>query len=359
MDDVAVTAYTVPTDAPESDGTFEWDATTIVVVEIRAAGVTGTGYTYAHTAAAALIRDTLASTVLGRSALDVQAAWDAMRRQVRNIGRRGIAAGAISAVDTALWDLKARLLEVPLVTLLGARRAEVPVYASVGFTSYDVERLREQLAGWAERGFRMVKMKVGRDARADAARVAAARAAVGQDVALFVDANGAYDRKLALAMAHAFAEHDVRWFEEPVGSDDRAGLRLVRERAPAGMDIAAGEYAYDVFDFRDLILDGAIDALQADATRCCGFTGFMAAAALCEAHALPLSAHTSPLLHTHICCSAPRVVHVEYFHDHARIERLLFDGAQEPIAGTLRPDLGLAGMGFSLKRPDAEAYRVF
>jgi L-alanine-DL-glutamate epimerase-like enolase superfamily enzyme len=265
---------------------------------------------------------------------------------------------AISAVDAALWDVKARLLDLPLVTLLGAARDAVPVYGSGGFTSYSIAQLQAQLGGWVQAGIPRVKMKIGRRPADDLARVRAAREAIGPGAELFVDANGAYDRKQALACAEAFAGCGVSWFEEPVSSDDLEGLRLLRDRAPAGMAIAAGEYGYDLWYFRRMLEAGAVDVLQADATRCAGITGFLRAAALCAARSLPLSAHTAPALHLHVCCAAPAVRHLEYFHDHMRIEQLLFDGAQAPVAGELCPDLSRPGLGLELKRRDAERWAV-
>ncbi|HEU4672446.1 MAG TPA: enolase C-terminal domain-like protein [Candidatus Limnocylindrales bacterium] len=356
IDRVAVSAFTIPTDAPESDGTFAWDRTTIVVVEPEAGGVRGLGYSYADATAGRLIADVLRDDVVGRDALDTSAAWSAMVGAVRNIGRPGIAATAISAVDNALWDLKARLLGVPLASLLGRARDAIPAYGSGGFCSYDDARLARQLGGWADDGFRFVKMKVGRDPSADAHRVDVARSAIGDAVGLFVDANGAFDGNRALAFADLFAEHGVTWFEEPVSSDDVAGLRLLRDRAPAGMAIAAGEYGWDQFDFRALLEAGAVDVLQADATRCLGTTGFLMAAALCEAHDVPLSAHCAPALHLPLTCAARPAVHLEWFHDHVRIEHLIFDGAPDPHDGLLAPDLSRPGLGLELRRSDAEPY---
>jgi L-alanine-DL-glutamate epimerase-like enolase superfamily enzyme len=356
IDRMAVSAYSIPTDAPESDGTFAWDRTTIVIVEPEAGAVRGLGYSYADATAARLVADTLADRVVGRDALDVSGAWSAMVGAVRNIGRPGIAATAISAVDNALWDLKARLLGVSLASLLGRTREAIPPYGSGGFTSYDDARLARQLGGWAERGFRFVKMKVGRDPTRDPHRVDVARAAIGDGVELFVDANGAFDRSRALAFAEVFGERGVTWFEEPVSSDDVPGLRLLRDRAPAGMAIAAGEYGWDQFDFRALIDAGAVDVLQADATRCLGTTGFLMAAALCEAGGVPLSAHCAPALHVPLTCAARPAIHLEWFHDHVRIEHLLFDGAPEPRDGLLAPDPTRPGLGLELRRRDAEPY---
>jgi L-alanine-DL-glutamate epimerase-like enolase superfamily enzyme len=329
----------------------------MVVVHAAAGSTTGLGYTYAHSAAADVIRSLLAPLVERGDAMNVTAHFDAMSRAVRTIGRPGIPAAAIAAVDMALWDLKARLLELPLVALVGAVRETIPLYGSGGFTSYSEAQLQLQLRGWAAEGLPAVKMKVGRDAAADRRRVALARAAIGDRVALFVDANGAYDRKRALAQADAFDAHAVSWFEEPVTSDDLDGLRLLRDRAPAGMEIAAGEYGYSPWDFRSLVAAGAVDVLQADATRC-GVTGFINASAICDAFALPLSAHTAPSVHAHLCCAASRARHVEYFHDHVRIERMLFDGVLVPEHGTLRPDATRPGLGIDLKRADAEPFAI-
>src|SRR6185312_8682979 len=266
-------------------------------------------------------------------------AWWTMAAAVRNVGRRGVAAMAISALDNALWDLKARLLDLPLVKLLGSVREAVPVYGSGGFTSYGDAWLREQLGGWAEAGIAMVKMKVGRDPQRDPERVKVARKAIGDEAQLFVDANGAYARKQALRMARVFAEdYDVRWFEEPVSSDDLEGLRLLRDRAPAGMDITAGEYGYDAGYFRRMLGVRAV--------------------VLCDAFHVPLSAHCAPALHMHPACATQASRHIEYFHDHVRIEHLLFEGVPEPVDGRLHPDLSRPGAGITFKHADAEQYRI-
>jgi L-alanine-DL-glutamate epimerase-like enolase superfamily enzyme len=342
----------------ESDGTLQWHSTTMVLVEVHAGDVTGTGYTYADASTGVLIRDLLADVVCGQDAMAIGKIWAAMVASVRNLGRPGIAAMAISAVDVALWDLKARLLDVPLVTLLGAVRDVVPVYGSGGFTSYSVDQLEKQLSGWVGDGIMRVKMKIGRDAIADIARVRAARGAIGDAAELFVDANGAYPRKLALAQADRFAESNVSWFEEPVYHLDLEGLRLCRDRAPAKMEISVGEYGYDPTDFAQIIDAGAVDVLQADASRCEGITGLLLVDSLCEASNLPLSTHCAPSLHAHPACAAKRVRHVEYFHDHVRIENMFFDGVLQPVDGCLRPDLGRSGMGLDFKRADAAQYAI-
>ena len=358
IQDLTVSAYTIPTDFPESDGTYAWDKTTIVIVEAQAGGKRGLGYTYADVATARLIEAMLINVVRGCDAMAVPQCWLAMVRAIRNLGRPGISSMAIAAVDAALWDLKARLLDLPLVTLLGPIQASVPIYGSGGFTSYSREQLQRQLGDWVANGIPRVKMKIGRHPENDIKRVLDAREAIGFETALFVDANGAYDRKQALALANRFAEAGVTWFEEPVSSDDLEGLRLIRDRAPAGMEIAAGEYGYDLWYFRRMLEAGAVDVLQADATRCAGITGFMRVAALCEAHGLQLSSHCGPSVHLHPCCAVTNFRHMEYFHDHVRIERMLFDGVQTPLRGQLQPDLSRPGMGLEFKRSDAVRYVV-
>lgn len=358
IESVHVRAFTIPTDLPEADGTFAWQATTMVLVEARAGGETGIGWSYADVSTAILVRTLLADVVAGRDALAVEGAWQAMVRSIRNLGRPGIASMAISAVDVALWDLKARLLQLPLVALLGAVRDSVPVYGSGGFTSYNDDQLTRQLGGWAADGLRMVKMKVGTVPDDDPRRVEIARRAIGNDVDLFVDANGAYERAQALLLADEFAEWGVSWFEEPVSSDDLAGLRLVRDRAPAGMAVAAGEYGYDLPYFDRMLGTGAVDVLQADATRCGGITGFMKVASLCAARSMRLSAHCAPSIHAHPGCALAPVVHLEYFHDHARIEEMLFEGSLHPNDGALVPDLSRPGLGLTFRQADATRFEV-
>jgi L-alanine-DL-glutamate epimerase-like enolase superfamily enzyme len=350
VDSLDVRAYTVPTDAPESDGTLEWDSTTIVVVELHADGQTGLGYTYGDASIAEFVRRNL-----GAPDLSPRRAWSELGAAIRNAGRPGLGFMALSAVDTALWDLRARLLGVSLVDLLGPAHDEVPVYGSGGFCSYTLGRIREQLGGWVEAGIPRVKMKLGREPSRDPARLDAAREAIGADAELYVDANGAFSRKQALGWAERYeGEWGVSWFEEPVSSADFEGLRLVRDRGPGGLDVAAGEYAFVPRDFVNVV--GAVDCLQADVTRCGGITGLLKAAALAEAHGLDVSGHCAPQLSAHALAACPNLRHLEYFHDHDRVERLLFDGCLEPAGGALRPDRSRPGHGLELKHADAERY---
>lgn len=330
----------------------------MLVVEVEAAGLKGIGYSYAHRSAAMIAQELIEKCCIGRDAMETQALFGAMRRSQRNYGAEGIGATALSAVDIALWDLKSKLLGKSLAELLGRYRDAAPVYGSGGFTTYSEEQLRTQLSGWVTQGIPRVKMKIGSDPASDPHRVAIARDAIGPDTQLFVDANGAYSRKQALRFAELFAdEQDVSWFEEPVSSDDLEGLRLLRDHAPAGMDVAAGEYGWTALYLRRMIDAGAVDVIQADATRCGGVTGFMEAAALADAHPLPLSAHCGPTIHMHLACAARSLRHVEYFHDHVRIERMFFDGFREAASdGAMHPDLTRPGLGIELKEQEMERF---
>jgi L-alanine-DL-glutamate epimerase-like enolase superfamily enzyme len=359
VEGLRVAAYEVPTDEPESDGTLEWESTTIVVVEIEGGGEIGLGYSYADASAALLIDSTLRDVVTGADTLSPPAVWATMQAAVRNVGRAGTAAMAISAVDIALWDLKARLLGVALADALPRFHDRVPVYGSGGFCSYSDRRLRDQLAGWVGNGIAQVKIKVGREPSRDPERLAAAREAIGADTDLFVDANGAYSRERALDWAHRFRDQwGVSYLEEPVSSDDVDGLRLVRDFGPPGLAIAAGEYAWDLIDLARLVEGGAVDVLQADVTRCGGITNFLRADGLCRAHNVLLSAHCAPAVSTHACCGIERLAHLEYFHDHVRLEGMLFGGVVDPIGGCLEPDRSSPGLGLELRRADLDRYAV-
>lgn len=359
IDDIEVGAYTVPTDEPEGDGTLRWDSTTIVVVHARGGGKTGLGYTYADLSTAMLIESKLATVVEGLDAMAPRRAWGEMVRETRNLGRPGISSMAISAVDLALWDLLARILEAPLCTVLGVAHDRVPIYGSGGFTTYSNQRLQEQLSAWVEEGIPRVKMKVGADPGKDVDRVLAAREAIGSVAELFVDANGALSRKQAFRYADSFHQAAaVSWFEEPVSSDDLTGLRLLRDRAPAGMAIAAGEYGYDAAYFERMLAAEAVDVLQADVTRCGGITEFLCAGAMCRAHNLQLSCHCGPAIHVHPAAAIENLAHLEYFHDHVRIEDRLFDGLPALRNGSLWPDLNRPGNGLEFKRVDAEKLAV-
>jgi L-alanine-DL-glutamate epimerase-like enolase superfamily enzyme len=356
--DIAVSAYKIPTDKPESDGTLKWESTTMIVVEVAAAGKKGLGYTYANQSTVPFIQSILKDQVIGIDCFDIPGAWRAMKTAVRNEGLCGVAFMAISAVDCALWDLKAKMLGLSVAKLIGSVKEGMPVYGSGGFTSYSIRELQEQMSGWAEDGINQVKMKVGRNPRKDGQRVEAAREAIGPEVKLFVDANGAYSAKQAIKLANKFAEYDVCWMEEPVSSDNLTGLNFIKNKTPGGMDITAGEYGYRLSYFKDMLRAQAVDVLQADGTRCGGITGFLRAGTIAKARHIPFSAHCAPSLHLHAAPALANFRHAEYFHDHVRIEQMLFDGFQQPVDGVMKPDLDRPGIGVEFKHQDAEEFKI-
>ncbi|MFB6391979.1 enolase C-terminal domain-like protein [Polymorphospora lycopeni] len=349
----------MPTDLPGGDGTLAWTDTTLVLVRAEADGHTGTGWTYGPSAVAAAVPELLDPALTDLEPDDVPAVWSAMRRNLRNAGRPGIAGLALSAADCAVWDLKARRHDLPLARLLGTARRRVPVYGSGGFTTYDDEQQQRQLAGWVHGdGIPRVKIKIGgscgTEVPRDLARMAAARRTIGDDAELYVDANGAYQRKQAIRVASAAADLDVRWFEEPVSSDDLAGLGLVRDRV--GPDVAAGEYGFDLVYFHRMA--PFVDCLQIDVTRCGGITGFLRAAAVAEAAGLEVSAHCAPHQHLAVAAATPNLRHLEWFHDHVRVESMLFDGAGPATGGSVDVVLDRPGTGLEFRTGRAEGYRV-
>lgn len=356
--EVRVRVFRFPTPTAEADGTLEWSATTAVTVEVRAGAVTGLGWTYSSGAAAAVVSGHLAEVVTGSDPQAISVTHDRLRRACRNLGTRGLVGQAISAVDVALWDLRARLTGQPLVSLLGGDpAARVPVYGSGGFTTYDDTELTEQVRGWLALGCDKVKIKVGEswgtNPSRDLARVRQLRDLVGADVDVMVDANGGYSPAQARRMGHAFTELGVVWFEEPVSSDDLAGLAAVR--AAVDCDVAAGEYAADVYDAAALC--PVVDCLQLDATRCGGYTGWRAAAAVASAHGLQVSAHCAPALHAPVAAATTNLRHVEYFADHARLEPLLLTGVAAVVDGHLPGGEPVPGHGLSL-HPDVDRFEV-
>jgi L-alanine-DL-glutamate epimerase-like enolase superfamily enzyme len=358
---VSSRSYTIPTDQPEADGTLAWDSTTVVVAEVTAGGTSGLGWSYTSDAGRSIIDGELRRAVCGRNVLDVPASHEAMVRACRNLGRPGVVSSAISAVDIALWDCKARLMGVALADLFGRATDGVHLYGSGGFTTYDDASARAQLERWTKDwAIPRVKIKIGESwghhVERDLERVAFARRVIGDEVELFTDANGGYSRKQAVRVGrHLVDASRVTWFEEPVSSDDLQGLREVKDQLP--LDVAAGEYGYDETYFARMLGAKAVDCLQIDVTRCGGFTSWLRSADLAAAAGIEVSAHCAPNLHAHVGTAVPHLRHVEYFHDHQRVDQILFEGLLDPSGGALTPRSGDPGHGMVLKETDAERFR--
>jgi L-alanine-DL-glutamate epimerase-like enolase superfamily enzyme len=357
IDEARVSAYKIPTDAPESDGTFEWNSTTLVLVELRSGDYWGLGYTYGHASLCGLIEELLQKCVKKTLVQNAPKTWLDLIDQVRNEGQVGGTAMAISAIDIALWDLKAQCLKISLSELLGRVRETVPVYGSGGFTSYSSEQLQTQFENWKRDGISRFKMKVGRNSKEDIGRVRFARECIGNEAELFVDANGAYDLPTALAMSDVFAKSGVTWFEQPIDPTDYNGMRHLRMRLPHGMSLATGEYIYDFQGVLDQLETDSGDFLQLDVTRCKGLTGYLKSAATCEIYHMPISSHCAPSLHVALGCALPGFRHIEYFHDHQQIEELFFDGTPKPVHGQLSPT-DHPGLGLRFKPDAAKRYLI-
>jgi L-alanine-DL-glutamate epimerase-like enolase superfamily enzyme len=354
---VDAAAYRFPTPQPEADGTLTWDATVAVTATIRAGGQCGLGWTYSSEVTANVITAHLAPCLEGRDAFDIAGGWTAMHRAGRNLGTRGLYMHALSAVDIAWWDLKARLLGKPLNDLLGRCRDAVPVYGSGGFTNLTDRQLADQVEAWSAAGCTAMKIKIGEgwgtSARRDLARTRRLRGLAGPGIDLMVDANGGYRRAQAQRVGHDLDELGVTWFEEPVSSDDVEALAAVRDEVRC--DVAAGEYVYDQFDVNRLL--PVVDCLQLDATRCGGYTGWLRGASSAQARNLKVSAHCAPALHVSVAAAVPNTRHIEWFVDHARLEPQLVADAPEVRAGEARVNRTAPGHGMTVN-PAADARRV-
>ena len=333
-----VAAYTIPTDAPESDGTLEWDSTTIVVVEAHAGGRDRPRlHLRRRGRRRGRLRASSPASSRPRTRWTSAAAWLRDGAQVRNAGRPGIAAMAISAVDAALWDLKARLLDVPLVALLGAAREDVPVYGSGGFTLVlATSGSASSSAAGSRPGIPRVKMKIGREPERDPGRVGAAREAIGADAELFVDANGAYARKQALALAER-VRRAGRDLVRGAGllRRPRRACALLRDRGPAGHGDRRRRVRLRPGRLPRMLEAGPSTSSRPTPRAAAGSPGFSPRrGARARRSSSPLSAHCAPAICTRTpCCAVADVRHLEYFHDHVRIEHMLFDGVPEPEGG--------------------------
>ena len=347
--DTSVFAIDLP--EPEADGTLGWDKTTVVTITTHAGDASGLGWTYGPSAIAAVIDELLAEVVTGQSTMNIGQTYLGMRRATRNAPTPGLVSLAISAVDVALWDLKAKLLNVPLTVLFGQMHDRIPLYGSGGFTTQTEKQLGDQLDGWLSQGLTAVKIKIaensGDNVDRDLRRIAFTRATIGPDVALMVDANGGYTTKQAARLAETFAHTNVTWFEEPVSSDHLADLALLRSLTTA--DITAGEYGTTVDYFNAMCAARAVDCLQIDASRCGGYTGLFAAATLAEAYGLTVSTHCAPNLHAPAAAAIPNLRHSEWFSDHVAADQQVFLGQPRLQDGSLIPSDDTPGHGMRLR----------
>ena len=237
-------------------------------------GVEGLGMTYSSPGVKDVVENALMQILIGRDPMDTEKIWNDMLWKVRSYGRKGVALCAISAVDIALWDLKAKFLNLPLYKLLGAYTNSVPVYGSGGWTNLTKSELIQEMTDYVESGIPRVKMKVGKNfgncEREDIERVEAVRDAIGYDIALYIDANNGYRKKQAIYMAKEFEQFQVGWLEEPLIPDDVDGMSEIARSTT--IPIASGKLEYTKYGFKELIYRGGADIVQPDAGRVGGVT---------------------------------------------------------------------------------------
>ena len=323
-------------------------------------GIEGLGFGDGGRASQTLINDSLKPILIGQDPLCIEKLWDDMFWRLRGVGRKGLAFAAISAVDTALWDLKAKRFGVPLYQLLGPYTDSVPIYGSGGWTHFSIDELVAEQVGYAERGMKSVKLKVGKDfgtsEKEDIQRLAAVRDAVGDDVEILIDANNGYYAKQAIRMARAFEPYRVGWFEEPVLADDIDGLAAVA--AAIDIPVATGEHEYTKFGFRELIARGGADIVQPDVGRVGGVTEWMKVAHLAHAYNLPVAPHAFQLVHLHVACATPNLRIVEYLGVNEDFDKLMYTDFPEPVAGMWSPYPDKPGLGLELNPEAVEKYRA-
>jgi L-alanine-DL-glutamate epimerase-like enolase superfamily enzyme len=285
-------------------------------------GVKGVGFCYAGHAGGALVtkavRDLLAHKLVGEDAHRVEGLWEAMYQEALLVGRLGAVLRAISALDIALWDRNARAAGLPLYKLLGASVTDaVPAYASGGYylKGKTPEMLGEEVAGYVRQGFGAVKIKVGReDLGLERARIDAARAAIGADVLLMLDANNAWsDLPTALRFMRVYEEFDPYWIEEPFGPDDIDNHARLARLTP--VPVATGEIEGGRWRFKELLDKNAAMILQTDACVCGGISEFRRIAATAASYGVTLCPHWFHDVHAHLVAATPNARYVELFTD--------------------------------------------
>ncbi len=314
---VALEMVDLPPQAVRTDAiqSFQSQETPLVTVT-DADGATGTGYSYTigtgGPAVMSLLRETLAPRLVGREAEEVEAIWRDLLFATHATAVGAITSLALAAIDTALWDLRCRRAGLPLWRMAGGAQRSVPLYSTEGgWLHIDTPALVEDALAVRERGFAGAKIKVGRPALAeDSRRLAAVRAAVGDDFRLMVDANQAFAFHEALLRARMLADHGVTWFEEPMPADDVAGHARLAAASP--VPVAVGESLYSPGQFADYLRSGALAIVQADVARVGGITPWLKVAHMAEAANLAVCPHFLMELHVSLVCAVPNGWMLEY-----------------------------------------------
>ena len=315
-------------------------------------GLEGIGLTYHEVGGEAtreLILRNMTPRLIDRDPLEIEAIWQEFFHYLRGVGRKGLMYCALSAVDTALWDLKGKIVDLPLYKLLGGNKTKIPVYASGGWTSFSDDELVDEVKGMVARGYRMVKFKVGVEGgtniRRDAERVRKVREAVGPDIVLMVDANNCFDAATGVQLANRIRDFDISLFEEPVFADDIPGL--ARFKRGTDIPLGTGEHEYTKFGVRDLLMHDAVDVVQVDGARVGGYTELLKVAALTQAWNVKFAPHAMENIHLNLAGAVPNFLFLERLMMFEDITAKTFKNAPVPINGVMEiPDL--PGLGLSL-----------
>jgi len=278
-------------------------------------GLEGLGYTYTvgktgGVATLAMLEHDIKHLLMDENPNDIEQLYERLWRSLHYVGRGGIASFAISAVDIALWDLKSKRANQPLWKFLGGVDDQVKAYAGGIDLQLPIDRLEAQTQANLERGFRAIKMKVGRDKlKEDVQRVAAMRDFLGPDLPLMVDANMRWSVNQAIEAAKAFKDYNIYWLEEPVIPEDFVGHRQVL--AEGEIPIASGENLHTIYEFEKLIATGGVSYPEPDVANVGGITVWLKVAQMAKLVGLPVTSHGVHDLHVHLLAAVPNASFLE------------------------------------------------
>lgn len=347
--------YRWPKAKPIANGkhTYTHNDLNLLVIETDE-GITGYGCSWAIEFA-----ESMGKAILGQDPLNNEKLWQ-MTYVPKFIGRRGTSCKTVSAIDIALWDIKAKAANMPLYRLLGGAREKIPCYVAGGYYAQGkgIRELQAEMEEYLSWGVHAVKMKVGGvSMEEDRARVKAVREVIGPETTLMLDANCAYKFFEAIRFARMVEEFDPYWLEEPVDADDYDGYKKVA--AKSGIPLAAGENEVTRFGFRDLISTGAVSILNPDAASLGGVTEYMKVAAYADANGIIMSPHGQQQLHIHLDCAVPNVNFAEFYPP--QYDAKVYDAFQNPVTfnadGTVSPSQA-PGAGLDINRDVLASYRI-
>ena len=351
--DVKVHLVSMPITAGFADATRKVEMIGYTIVRVTTEdGIEGFGVTYHEVGGEAtkvLIEKNIAPRLIGKDPFETEVIWQDMFQYLRGVGRKGLMFCALSAVDIALWDLKGKIIDMPLYRLFGGNQTEIPVYGSGGWTSYDDDELVEEMKQIVASGYKHIKFKVGyeggKNPRRDLERVRKVREAVGPEIGIMLDANNCWDAATGARFANQVKDYDIMFLEEPVFADDIPGLRKYKQSTD--LPLATGEHEYTKWGARDLILNNAADIVQLDGTRAGGFTEMLKVAALTQAWNLKFAPHAMENIHIHLVSACPNALFLERLIMFEEITRNIYIDAPEPVNGIMTiPDL--PGLGLKL-----------